>query len=346
MKEFCFNDIQSKNVFIIAEMSANHNGNFEVAKETILAAKRAGADAIKLQTYTADTLTLNVNSEQFKIKGGTLWDGETFYNLYKKAYTPWEWHKELFQLAKDEGLVCFSSPFDMSAVDLLEDLDCPIYKIASLEITDIPLIEYVARKGKPVILSTGIADDTDIKLAIKTCRDVGNNKIALLKCTASYPAEIKDANLVMIKDMASRYGVITGLSDHTLGIEVPMLSVMMGAKIIEKHFISDKKIGGPDASFSLDEKEFKEMVEGVRRSESIMGAVSYDLTNDQKETRKISRSLYVCKDVQEGDVLTIDNIRSIRPGYGIHPKHYNAVLGKRFTVNVTKGTPLSFDQCR
>jgi len=313
--------------FIIAELSANHGHNIEIAKETIRAAKRAGADAIKLQTYTPDTITLAANTKDFRIKG-TVWDGQYLYDLYKDAYLPWEWHKELFDIAKEEELVCFSSPFDKTAVDLLEGLDCPIYKIASFEITDIPLIEYVASKGKPVIISTGIADEKDIDLALETCRKVGNEEIILLKCTSAYPAKIEDANLVMIKDMAERYNVITGLSDHTLGTLVPALSVAMGAKVIEKHFIIDKSIGGPDASFSLDEKEFAEMVKSVRKAEKAMGKVEYSLTEAKIKSRAFSRSLYVVKDIKKGEVITKENVRSVRPGYGLHPKYYNKVIGK------------------
>jgi pseudaminic acid synthase len=229
-------EIGKQKTFIIAELSANHNGSFELAKETIKAAKRAGADAIKLQTYTANTITLDCHKPDFMLNTGTIWDGQTLYELYKKAYTPWEWHKELFETAKNEGLICFSSPFDKTAIDFLEALNTPIYKIASFEITDIPLIEYAASKGKPMIISTGIAEKQDIQLAVDTCRKVGNNDIILLKTTSQYPAKIEDANLIMIKDIAKQFNVITGLSDHTLGITVPVVAVAMGAKVIEKHF--------------------------------------------------------------------------------------------------------------
>src|SRR5690554_3675791 len=241
-------------VFIIAELSANHNGSLETAIQTIKAAKRAGADAIKLQTYTADTITIDSNKPDFIIKG-TIWEGKNLYELYKEAYTPWDWHETLFETAREEGLICFSSPFDKTAVDLLEELNTPAYKIASFEIIDIPLIEYVASKGKPIIISTGIATMEDIELALDACRRMGNNDIALLKCTSSYPAPLEEANLVMIKDMAERYGVITGLSDHTLGSTAPVVATCFGAKIIEKHFILDRAVGGPDASFSMDEAE-------------------------------------------------------------------------------------------
>lgn len=328
--------------FIIAELSANHNGSKNVAINTIRAAKRAGADAIKLQTYTADTITLDNNSEDFKIKG-TIWDGQYLYDLYNQAHTPWEWHEELFEVAKKEGLICFSSPFDKTAVDFLEDLRCPIYKIASFEITDIPLIKYVASKGKPIIISTGIAEESDIELALETCRKEGNNQITLLKCTSAYPADIKDANLVMIKDMAERYGVITGLSDHTLGTLVPILSIAMGAKVIEKHFILNKSVGGPDASFSLDENEFAAMVQSVRAAESAMGKIDYSLSNKMKKSREFSRSLYVSDAVKKGDIISDKNIKSVRPGFGLHPKHYYEVIGKTFKTDADKGTPLNFD---
>ena len=257
----------NKHIFIIAELSANHGSNIEIAIETIRAAKRAGADAIKLQTYTADTITLNSEKDDFIIKGGTLWDNRRLYELYNEAFLPWEWHEKLFEVAKEEGLVCFSSPFDKSAVDFLETLNTPMYKIASFEITDIPLIEYVASKRKPMIISTGIAEYEDIKLAVETCRNVSNNDVALLKCTSSYPAPIDEANLIMMKRYAKDFDVKVGLSDHTLGITVPIISVAMGATIIEKHFILDRAIGGPDASFSLNEKEFAEMVTAVRQAE-------------------------------------------------------------------------------
>jgi pseudaminic acid synthase len=334
---------KNSEVFIIAELSANHNGSFETAIETIKAAKRAGADAIKLQTYTADTLTIDCNKEDFIIKSDSIWDGKTFYELYKSAYTPWEWHEDLFKTATEEGLICFSSPFDITAVDFLEDLNTPAYKIASFEITDIPLIEYVASKGKPIILSTGIATIEDIELALDACLRMGNNDIALLKCTSSYPAPMNEANLIMIKDLAERFNVISGLSDHTLGITAPVVATCFGAKIIEKHFIIDKSVGGPDSSFSLDEKEFTAMVTAVREAEQAIGKVDYTLTEKQKKSRDFSRSLYVVEDIKKGEVLTEKNIRSIRPGYGMHPKYYADILGKSAGNKISRGTPLSFD---
>jgi pseudaminic acid synthase len=330
-------------VFIIAELSANHNGDLEIAIETVRAVKRAGADAIKLQTYTADTITLDCDNEDFIIKGGTLWDGKTLHSLYNEAFTPWEWHEELFRVAKEEGLVCFSSPFDFTAVDFLEQFDVPAYKIASFEITDIPLIEYTARKGKPMIMSTGIATYEDIQLAVDTCRAVHNNDITILKCTSAYPAPIEEANLIMMQQFAKDFDVKVGLSDHTLGITLPVAATMLGASVIEKHFILDKSIGGPDAAFSLDEAEFTQMVKAVRGAQKAIGKVSYELTEKQKSGKQFSRSLYVSKDVTKGDVITKENVRSVRPGYGLHPKHLEDILGKTFNSDIEKGTAFSLD---
>ena len=331
---------QNSPVFIIAELSANHNGSIKTAIETVRAAKRAGADCIKLQTFTADTITLDSNKEDFKINQGTLWDGKYLYDLYKSTHLPWEWHKELMEVAKEEGLICFSSPFDPTSVEFLETLNVPAYKIASFEITDIPLIELVASKGKPVIISTGIAEEKDIELALDACKRMGNNNIALLKCTSSYPAPIDEANMCMVKDLANRFNVISGLSDHTLGATVPVVATVFGAKIIEKHFILDRSIGGADASFSMNESEFTEMVKAVREAESAIGFVDYSLTEKQKKGKDFCRSLYVVKDVKVGEILTKKNIRSIRPGFGMHPKFYNEVLGKKVTCSIEKGTPL------
>ena len=329
-------------VFIIAELSANHNGSIEVALETIKAAKRAGADCIKFQTYTADTITIDSTKDDFLIKG-TIWEGKNLYKLYQEAFTPWEWHETLFKAAEAEGLICFSSPFDKSSVDFLEKLNVPAYKIASFEITDIPLIEYVASKGKPVIISTGIAETEDIQLALDACRRMGNNNIALLKCTSSYPAPINEANMIMIKDLAERYDVVSGLSDHTMGSTVPIVATCFGAKIIEKHFILDHSIGGPDASFSMDEAEFTAMVKAVREAESAIGVVDYTLTEKQAKGKDFSRSLYVVEDIKEGEVITENNVRSIRPGFGLHPKHLKDILGKKVTRNLEKGDRMNLD---
>ena len=332
-----------KKTFIIAELSANHGGKLEIALETVRAAKRAGADAIKLQTYTADTITLNSKKDYFKINQGTHWDGQYLYDLYNEAFLPWEWHKPIFALAKKEDLVCFSSPFDFTAVDFLEELNCPIYKIASFEITDIPLIEYAASKGKPMIISTGIAEIKDIELAIETCKKAGNNDITILKCTSAYPANPKDANLSTIDDIKQRFKVKSGLSDHTLGIEAPMIAVAMGATVIEKHFILDKSIGGADAHFSLDEKEFEKMVTAVRLTEKMMGEVDYEMTESKKKSREFSRSLFIVKDVKKGELISNENIRSIRPGFGLHPKFLSEIIGKEYISNQGKGTPISWD---
>ena len=343
MKIGNFDFKKKKGVFIIAELSANHNGDLDVAIETVKAAKRAGANCIKLQTYTADTLTINSNKKDFIIKD-TIWDGQSLYNLYEKAYTPWDWHKKIFDVAKEQNLVCFSSPFDKTAVDFLEELDVPAYKVASFEITDIPLIEYIASKKKPIIISTGIAEKKDIELAIKACHRYNNNNIVLLKCTSSYPAPINEANLLMINDLAKRYNTFSGLSDHTIGSLAPIIATSLGARVIEKHFILNHNIGGPDSSFSMDEIEFKKMVDDVRKTEIALGEIDYSLTEKQKKGKDFSRSLYIVKDVKKGDMLSVKNVRSIRPGFGMHPKHYKDVIGKHFIDDYQKGTRLSFKQ--
>lgn len=327
-------------VFIVAELSANHNGSKEVALKTIKAAKLAGADAIKIQTYTADTITLNSKNPDFKIAQGTIWDGKYLHDLYQEAYTPWEWHEEIFDYAQSLGLVCFSSPFDFSAVDLLEKLDCPAYKIASPEITDIPLIGYVAAKKKPIIISTGIAEEEDIRLAIETCRNAGNEDITILQCTTAYPAPIEMANIRRMVDIKERFGVRVGLSDHTMGFLVPVVAAALGAQMIEKHFILDRSIGGPDASFSMDQIEFTEMVNNVRIAEKSLGIVDYTLTAKQKASREFARSLYVTENIKKGGVFSERNIRSVRPGFGLHPKHYFALIGKIATCDIEFGTAL------
>ena len=337
MKIDTFEINKHSSVFIIAELSANHNGSLKVAIETIKAAKRSGADAIKLQTYTADTLTIDCDKEDFVLRSNSIWDGRTFYDLYQEAFTPWEWHEALFKAAQEEGLICFSSPFDKTAVDFLEKLNTPAYKIASFEITDIPLIEYVASKGKPVIISTGIAELEDIELALDACRRMGNNDIALLKCTSSYPAPINEANMCMVKDLAERFDVISGLSDHTMGTTVPVVATCFGAKIIEKHFILDRSIGGPDASFSMNEAEFTAMVFAVRDAESAIGVVDYTLTEKQAKGKDFSRSLYVVEDMKAGDFITEKNVRSIRPGFGLHPANYQSIMGKKVLKNLFFG---------
>ncbi len=328
--------------FIVAELSANHGHKLDVALESVRAAKKAGADAVKIQTYTADTITLNCDADDFKVKG-TLWDGRTLYDLYQEAYTPWEWHQAIFDEAKKCGLVCFSTPFDKTAVDFLEDLGNPIMKIASFEITDIPLIEYAAMKGKPMVISTGIAMPEDIELAVKTCKDAGNNDITLLKCTSSYPAPIEDANLMTMVDMKQRYGVKVGLSDHTMGYEVAVAAVALGAALVEKHFILDRSIGGPDAAFSMEIGEFAAMVKSIRNVEKAIGEVVYPTDPSKIKGREFCRSLYVAENVKAGDIVTEKNVRSVRPGFGLHPKFLNELKGKRFNQDFKKGDRLSID---
>ena len=329
--------------FIIAELSANHNQNLKIALDTVVAAKEAGADAIKLQHYKPDTITLDCNNQYFQIQQGTIWDGKTLYKLYEEAFMPWEWTEQIMELAHSIGLECFSSPFDFTAVDFLEMFSVPAYKIASFEITDIPLIEYVASKGKPIIISTGIATLADIELAIDACHRNGNTQIALLKCTSSYPAPLESINLNTIPNIKSTFQTIVGLSDHTLGISVPIASVALGAKIIEKHFILDKSVGGPDSSFSLEPSAFKLMVESIREVEKALGKVTYDLDEKSLKSKEFSRSLFAVKDIINGDLLTSDNVKSIRPGFGMHPKHYWEVIGKVANKDILRGTPLNFD---
>lgn len=333
---------EKNSTFIVAEISANHNGNFERAVSIIKQAAKAGVDAIKLQTYTADTITIDCNNEYFQIKQGTLWDGRSLHDLYKEAYTPWEWQPKLKKIAEEEGLICFSSPFDKTAVDFLEDMNVPAYKVASFEITDIPLIEYMASKGKPMILATGIATLNDIEEAVNACRRMRNDEIAVLKCTSAYPAPFEDMNLKTIPNLEETFGVISGLSDHTLGRTVPIAATALGAKIIEKHFTLCRADGGPDAAFSLEPDELKYMVKSIREVEKALGEVSYELTSKMKKSREHSRSLFVVKDMKKGELLTDKNVRSIRPGFGLHTKYYKDVLGKKVKMDIKKGTPMSW----
>lgn len=321
-------DLEKDGTYIIAELSANHGGKISIAKDTIKAAKEIGANAIKLQTYKADTITLDCDKDDFIIKGGTLWDDEKLYDLYTQASLPWEWHKELFDYAREIGIDIFSSPFDKSAVDFLEELDPSAYKIASFEITDYELIRYTASKMKPIIISTGIATIDEIQDAVDICRSVGNNNIVLLKCTSSYPAPLEGANLNMIQSLAQNFNVISGFSDHTLGSTAPIAAVTLGAKVIEKHFILDKSIGGADADFSMDKEEFAQMIKAVRDTEKLLGGIDYSMDEKKKHSRRFSRSLYVSKDIKKGETFTQENIRSVRPGYGMHPKYLKDILGK------------------
>ena len=336
-------DLDKDGVYIIAELSANHGGQIEIAKETIKSIHEIGANAIKLQTYTADTLTLDSDKEDFIIKGGTLWDDRKLYDLYQEAYLPWEWHKELFDYAREIGIDIFSSPFDKTAVDFLEEFNPSAYKIASFEITDYELIRYTASKMRPMIISTGIATIDEIQDAVNICREVGNEDIVLLKCTSAYPASLEDANLSMIPNLAQTFGVISGFSDHTLRSTAPIVATTLGAKVIEKHFILDKSIGGADADFSMDKEEFSEMIQAVRNTEKLLGKVDYSMTEKKKKSRQFSRSLYVVQDIKEGKILTEKNIRSIRPGYGLHPKYLNTIIGKKATKNIEKGSAVQMD---
>ena len=337
------NPIPEDKVFIIAELSANHNGSLQTALDTVKAAKRAGADAIKLQTYTAETITLACDLPDFKIAGGTLWDGKYLFDLYQEAYTPWEWHAAIFQAAEEEGLICFSSPFDPSAVDFLESLACPVYKIASFEITDIPLIEYVASKQKPIIISTGIAEKIDIERAVDACLRQGNRDITLLKCTSSYPAPIEEANLKLMQQFAEDFSVKIGLSDHTPGHLVPVIAVSLGARVIEKHFILDRSIGGPDAAFSLNEAEFTALVQNVRLAEQALGNASYELTPKQQDGRVFSRSLYPTQPILAGTLITPEMIKSVRPGHSLHPMHLKDLMGKTTKRNLRLGERITLD---
>ncbi len=314
--------------FIIAELSANHNQDLELAKKTIQAAKEAGADAVKLQTYTADTITIDCDKPCFQINSGTLWDGMTLYKLYQKAYTPWEWHSELFDYGKSLGLVVFSTPFDYGAIDFLEGLGNPIYKIASYEAMDYPLISYAAAKGKPMVISVGLLSLEEIEEAVDACRKAGNNDITLLICTSEYPAKPEDAQLLKLGDLASRFDVKVGLSDHTMGGAVASAAVALGACMVEKHFILDRAMGGVDSVFSMDVKEFREMVDTIRIVEKAVSVPDYEV----KGSRRIhARSLFVVEDVKKGETFTADNLRSIRPSNGLHPKYYHLVLGSTAT---------------
>ena len=328
--------------YVIAEMSANHNGNIENAFKIIEAAQKAGADAVKLQTYTADTITLNCNTEEFQIHGG-LWDGRTLYDLYQEAHTPWEWHAPLFEHARKLGITIFSSPFDNTAVDLLEDLNAPAYKIASFEAVDLPLIKYVASTGKPMIISTGMADAEEIQEAIDAAREGGCKELAILHCVSGYPAPAEDYNLRTIPDLIQRFGLVTGLSDHTLDNTTAITSVAMGASIIEKHFTLSRSGGGPDDSFSLEPAELAALCKDSKTAWAALGKVDYGRKSSEQGNVKFRRSLYFVKDLKAGDVITADAVRSVRPGFGASPKHLPAVLGMRVKADTFINTPVSLD---
>lgn len=330
-------DFTRDKTYIVAELSANHNGSLQTALDTIKAAKETGADAIKIQTYRADTITLDCKKDDFMIDGGTLWDGKSLYELYEEAFTPWEWHEELFSYARGLDIDIFSTPFDKSSVDFLEQFNPSAYKIASFEITDYELVEYVASKMKPIIISTGIATYEEIEDVVKICKKVGNKNIILLKCTSAYPAPMELANLKMIPDMAETFGVISGFSDHTIGSTAPIAAVTLGARVIEKHFILDKSIGGPDSEFSMDKVEFTKMVKDIRDTEKLLGRVDYRLDEKRESQRRFCRSLYVCKDIKKGEVFSQENIKSVRPGYGKHPKYKKDIIGTKATKDYTLG---------
>ena len=329
--------------FIVAEVSANHLQDFERAKAIIKAAADAGADAVKLQTYTADTITLDCDNDYFQITQGTIWDGTTLHKLYQEAYTPWEWQPELLKYANELGMECFSSPFDHTAVDFMEEMNMPAYKIASFEINDIPLIRKIAKLGKPVIFATGIAYLEDIERALAVCKEEGNEQVVLLKCTSQYPSPYEAMNLKVIPNMAEVFDCITGLSDHSMGCTVAVASVALGAKMVEKHLTLSRADGGPDAEFSMEPAEFKQMVDEIRIVEKALGKVTYELTKQQVRSREDGRSLFVVKDVKEGEVFTDENVRSIRPNFGLHTMHYDAVIGKKAKADIAKGTPLAWN---
>jgi len=326
--------------YIIAELSANHNGKLDTALKIIGEAKKAGADAIKLQTYTADTITLNCDSEEFQIHGG-LWDGKTLYQLYQEAHMPWEWHKPLFEHARKLDITIFSSPFDNTAVDLLEDLNAPAYKIASFEAVDLALIKYVASTGKPMIISTGMADAEEIAEAIEAARDGGCKKLAILHCVSGYPAPAEDYNLRTISDMISRHGLVTGLSDHTLDNTTAITSVALGASIIEKHFTLDRKGGGPDDSFSLEPPELAALCKDSKMAWAALGRVEYGRKSSEQANVKFRRSLYFVKDMKAGEIITQDCIRSVRPGFGVPPKDFNQIIGRHTKCDVCANTPVA-----
>lgn len=329
-------------VYIIAELSANHNQDFEQAVQLIKSAKEAGADAIKLQTYTPDTITIDCNNEYFRISKGTIWEGRNLYDLYKEAYTPWEWQPKLKEVANELGMDLFSTPFDNTAVEFLENMGVTAYKIASFELVDIPLIQRVAKTGKPIIMSTGMATLAEIDEAVQTARDAGCKELALLKCTSGYPADPAEMNLRTIPHMAEAFGVPVGLSDHTLGIAVPVAAVALGACIVEKHFTISRAVPGPDSAFSLEPHEFKAMVEAIRTAEKAIGKVNYAVTEKEAASRVFRRSLFVVKNMKVGEVFTEENIRSIRPGYGLHTRFQKDIIGFKAADNITAGTPMQW----
>jgi len=332
-------------VYVVAEMSANHNQDFDRAIRLVEAAKQAGANAIKLQTYTPDTMTIDCDSEHFQIKG-TLWDGRTLYDLYKEAYTPWDWQPRLKQIADELGIDLFSTPFDVTAVDFLEDMGVPAYKIASFENVDLPLLRQIAATGKPVIMSTGMATLAEIDEGVRAIRESGSGQLALLKCVSAYPARPGEMNLRTIPNLAETFHLPVGLSDHTLGTAVPVAAVALGACIVEKHFTLSRAIPGPDSAFSLEPQEFDEMVRDIRVAERALGQVCYEVTEQELASRDLRRSLFVVRDVEAGEMFTAENVRSIRPGHGLHPRHLGEVIGRRASRDIERGTPLAWDLAR
>lgn len=333
---------EGERTFLVAEVSANHLQDYGRAEAIIRAAKEAGADAVKLQTYTPDTITLDCDNDYFQITQGTIWDGTTLHKLYEQAYTPWEWQPKLMELANGLGMECFSSPFDATAVDFMREMDMPAYKVASFEINDIPLIRRIARIGKPVIFATGIAYLEDIERALAVCKEEGNEQAILLKCTSTYPSPYEDMNLKVIPHMAETFDCLAGLSDHSMGTAVAVASVALGAKMVEKHLTLSRSDGGPDAAFSMEPEEFGKMAGEIRIVEKALGRVTYDLTEKQKKSREDGRSLFVVKDIKAGEALTEENVRSIRPAFGMHTMYYDEIIGKKARTDIAKGTPLDW----
>lgn len=333
---------EGERTFLVAEVSANHLQDYGRAEAIIRAAKEAGADAVKLQTYTPDTITLDCDNDYFQITQGTIWDGTTLHKLYEEAYTPWEWQPKLMELANGLGMECFSSPFDATAVDFMREMDMPAYKVASFEINDIPLIRRIARIGKPIIFATGIAYLEDIERALAVCKEEGNEQVILLKCTSTYPSPYEDMNLKVIPHMAETFDCLAGLSDHSMGTAVAVASVALGAKMVEKHLTLSRADGGPDAAFSMEPEEFRKMAEEIRIVEKALGRVTYELTEKQKKSREDGRSLFVVEDIGKGEIFTEENVRSIRPAFGMHTMYYDEVIGKKARVDIAKGTPLDW----
>ena len=333
---------EGERTFLVAEVSANHLQDYGRAEAIIRAAKEAGADAVKLQTYTPDTITLDCDNDYFQITQGTIWDGTTLHKLYEEAYTPWEWQPKLMELANGLGMECFSSPFDATAVDFMREMDMPAYKVASFEVNDIPLIRRIARIGKPIIFATGIAYLEDIERALAVCKEEGNEQVILLKCTSTYPSPYEDMNLKVIPHMAETFDCLAGLSDHSMGTAVAVASVALGAKMVEKHLTLSRPDGGPDAAFSMEPEEFRKMAEEIRIVEKALGRVTYELTEKQKKSREDGRSLFVVKDIRKGEIFTEENVRSIRPAFGMHTMYYDEVIGKKARVDIAKGTPLDW----